>query len=677
MPSVPLRVSGPVRDVAPRLVPLALVLAAGCSGGRGMAPDVLVEPRFVAVHNALAAMGLAQVGPLATGRLAEGAEARVALDLPGGCPTLVAIAGDGVRDLDATLIDPGGKPLARDATSEPQAVLRPCLDAPGVYTLVVKAAAGGGPWVAGAWIGGLGSGPGASPSAGEPKGTCEAPIPLSPGAVTGSTSRGASEHAGSCAASESKEEVYVLEVAHRQRVTIEVTARFDSVLYLRKDDCADADAEVACNDDAQDRSRSAIDRVLDPGRYFVFVDGYGQESGTFEMTVTATDVVPLADACRAAPELVAGAPRSGTTQAHPDDARATCGGGAEGADAPWRIDVAVRERVRVIERSGEMSPVVHLRTACTDDRSEITCADSDAASGEAVVARTLDPGSYVVFADAHGPGAAGAYELSMDSSPETGAGVAADGCGDAAPLGPGASGVEAGDTFAARDDVSSSCAAEGGADVVYRLDLARRSRLVASLGDEEAPHVLALWNRCGDRRAELACGRSLEETLAPGTYFVGVDAASAGAFGRFTLRWWLRDLSGQPASCAAAPVLREGRTVDGSTAGAPDDFTAACAGTEPGAAGPDRAYRLALRRRGLVRITATSPAFDPVVSLRRVCVETPTDPAIAELACEADVGTGRQVVLERPLEAGDYWVVVDGQTPADRGAFTLRYEVAR
>jgi hypothetical protein len=34
-------------------------------------------------------------------------------------------------------------------------------------------------------------------------------------------------------------------------------------------------------------------------------------------------------------------------------------------------------------------------------------------------------------------------------------------------------------------------------------------------------------------------------------------------------------------------------------------------------------------------------------------------------------------VLERPLEAGDYWVVVDGQTPADRGAFTLRYEVAR
>jgi hypothetical protein len=237
--------------------------------------------------------------------------------------------------------------------------------------------------------------------------------------------------------------------------------------------------------------------------------------------------------------------------------------------------------------------------------------------------------------------------------------------------------VEAGDTFAARDDVASTCAAEGGADVVYRLDLARRSRLVASLSDEEAPHVLALWSRCGDRSAEVACGRSLEEILAPGTYFVGVDAATAGAFGRFALRWWLRDVSGQAAVCAVAPSLREGRTVDGTTAGAADDFTAACAGTDPGAAGPDRVYRLALRRRGTVRVTATSATFDPILSLRGACVEAPSDQAIAELACEGDVQAGRQVVLERPLEAGDYWVVVDGQTPADRGPFTLRYEVLR
>jgi hypothetical protein len=45
----------------------------------------------------------------------------------------------------------------------------------------------------------------------------------------------------------------------------------------------------------------------------------------------------------------------------------------------------------------------------------------------------------------------------------------------------GLSGRVEGDTFAAKDDVPISCAPNGGADVVYRLDLARRSRVTARL----------------------------------------------------------------------------------------------------------------------------------------------------------------------------------------------------
>ena len=71
----------------------------------------------MAVHNALAAMGLAQVGAIQQGVLAEGQTARVTLDLPAGCVTVAAIGGAGVRDIDATLLDAREAPLAHDTTS--------------------------------------------------------------------------------------------------------------------------------------------------------------------------------------------------------------------------------------------------------------------------------------------------------------------------------------------------------------------------------------------------------------------------------------------------------------------------------------------------------------------------------------------------------------------------------
>src|SRR6185437_6058511 len=130
---------------------LAVVDCASARDGGGGA----LEPRFVAVHNALAAMGLAQVGAIQQGTLAEGQAARVTLDLPAGCITVAAIGSAGVRDVDAALLDAHGQPLAHDTTTEPQAVLRPCLDVPGPYVLEVKAAAGAGSWVAAAWAGGV------------------------------------------------------------------------------------------------------------------------------------------------------------------------------------------------------------------------------------------------------------------------------------------------------------------------------------------------------------------------------------------------------------------------------------------------------------------------------------------------------------------------------------------
>jgi hypothetical protein len=663
-------------------VAIALLLLVACATRGGGGFGASLEPRFIAVHNALAAMGLAQIGPIEEGSLAQGREVRLAWQLPAGCVAIVVVGGEGLRDVDAILLDSRGTPLAHDTTNEPQAVLRPCLDAADTYMLVVKAAAGAGSWVAATWAGGVASnGPPATSAnpanAPEAKGTCEAPIVITAGTVTGSTTRGEHENAGSCGPSDSREIVYQLDVPERQRVSIEVEARFDSVLYLRKDDCADANAEIDCNDDAPDRTRSRLERVLEPGKYFVFVDGYGHEAGPFKMTVAVTDVLALADVCHRAAPLPTGVLQSATTAGMADDVEATCGGGAEGADSAWRVEIASRSRVRITEHSDDVTPVVHVRRACPDGQSEVACADSGVAAGAATVTGVFDAGTYTVFADAHGRDSAGRYTLLLETAPVAGSGVNADACGDAAPLGGGPSGSVTGDTFAAHDDVAGSCGGTGAADVVYRLDVAKRSRLVASLDDEEGPHVLVAWRRCAERGAEVACGRVVDDVVAPGTYFIAVDGASPDALGRFTLQWALRDLTAQGSACGTSSVLVDGRSINASTIGAGDRFVASCGASANGGSGPDRVFRIELPVRATVRVAVVAATFDAVIALRRTCGDVAGGAASAELACESDSDVAHRTAIERTLEAGTYWLIVDGQSPNDQGPFTLEYRVVR
>jgi hypothetical protein len=656
-----------------------LLLVGACASTRDGAGGAL-EPRFIAVHNALAAMGLAQVGAIQQGALGEGQTARVTLELPAGCVTVAAIGGAGLRDIDATLLDAREAPLAHDTTTEPQAVLRSCLESAGTYVLAVKATAGAGPWVTAAWAGGV-TGAGAALAApAEANGSCEAPILLSPGLVSGSTTHGEHDNAGSCGPSDSRELVYELDVSRRERVTIEVEARFDSVLYIRKDDCADPSTEVDCNDDGPDRTHSRIERVLEPGKYFVFVDGYGQESGTFKMNVRTSDVLALAEVCKRAPLLVAGAVQSGTTSGMADDARATCGGGAEGADAAWRAEIASRSRVRIVEHSDELSPVVHLRRACVDEQSEVACAEGGGTGSDAAVTGVFDPGTYTAFADARERDSAGSYSLLLETAPLAGSGSGGDRCADALPLAIGAagnSGIVRGDTFTSRDDVSGSCGGAGAPDLVYRLDVPRRSRFVASFEGEEAPHVLVLWGRCAQRASEVSCGRTIDEILAPGTYYIGVDGASPEAFGRFTLAYALRDLTGQSNACSAAPTLVEGRALSATTAGAADKFATSCGAADTGAGGPDRVFKISLSSRATMFLDVMAPGFDAAVALRKTCPDGAGTAGDVELACEADADTTHRTTLERALEAGTYWVVVDGQSANDQGPFTIKYRVAR
>jgi hypothetical protein len=667
-----------------RVVTVAFVIALGACAAAGRSG---IEPRYVAVHNALAAMGMAQVGPFVQGSLAEGREDRVPLELGAECTTIVAIGGAGVRDVDIQLLDPTGNPIAHDVAREPEATVRACVSAAGAYTLVLKMVSGGGDYTVATWTGGAPQGPSFPNGGGSPApppnatyatGTCDSPIAIAAGNYTGSTSRGESENEGSCANSGAREMVYKLELLSRQHVTVDVDPHFDSVLYIRKDQCDDPDSEVACNDDAPNQHRSKVDLVLDPGTYFVFVDGYSNEGGTFSMHVAVADVPSIADVCRQAPALAPGPAATGTTSNSFDRFNASCGDGAKGPDTPYRLELSRRVRVRVVESSNDFGPVVHVRRQCADESSEIACSDSGANDHEAAFVGTLDPGAYAVIADAVEHDADGQYTVSVETSAEQGTGTQGDTCGDAVPL-PQSEPSVVGDTFLARDDVAGRCSGASAGDVIYRVEIARRSRVTARMTAEEGEHVFSLSRTCADRSTEIACERAIDQVLTPGTYFLAVDGAGAGAAGRFAFDWRVRDVAGQEAACRSAPVIADGQTVAGNSTGAADKFNTSCGGPVENQSSPDRMYRLVLGARAHVRLLLATPGWDGVLAVRSTCLDPAgaVSPRASELACNNDADDSHHARIDAVLDAGTYYVLVDGHAAGNAGTFSLEYHIVR
>jgi hypothetical protein len=648
-----------------------LVVVGACSGRGSGEP----ASRLLAVHNVMRATGRTLLGPVSQGSLAEGQEARFALNLGAACATIVAFGGPGTRDLALKLLGPDGKVVAQESAFDAQAVLTACAERPGEHVVVVTMTQGSGDYVASSFSGGeeptvgdAGSAPGAA-------GTCEAPVVLVPGRpYAGSTANAPDEHKGSCGNSSGRERVHRLDITSRQRVSIEVDARYDSVLYVRKGDCTDEDAEIKCNDDSPGGAgHSKVAAVLDPGTYYVIVDGYGDEGGSYQLRTSVKSAPSVQEICAAAHPLAAAATVAGNLADAFDNAHATCGGGADGPDAVYRLDLAARSRVRLAEKSSDFRPVIHVRSACEDDKTLIGCAGSGNKQDEAVWAGVLDAGTYWVYADSPNDEARGAFTLSAETAPaggvSTGNAVKGDACGDAIALGAAAGTVES-DTFLARDDAAVSCGRPGAADVIYRIDLAHKSRVTARINSDEASHVLGLTKSCADRAAEIVCGRTLDRVLDPGTYFFVVDAKSADSMGRFSVAYRIHDMVLAEAACANALPLAIGRTVNGTTVGAGNRFTPGCGSAEESQWAPDRVYRFKVDRRMSATFTLEKGDAHATLSVRKTCADSSTD-----VRCADSPPRATRTQQNNTLEPGTYYAVVDLVVGERKGGpFTLRID---
>jgi hypothetical protein len=81
--------------------------------------------------------------------------------------------------------------------------------------------------------------------------------------------------------------LYRLTAAASLRISTEnVGTDFDTVLYVRRNICTAA--QIGCNDDAAGAAgpSTLVLGSQPPGVYFIFVDGYANNSGNFVLTVT-------------------------------------------------------------------------------------------------------------------------------------------------------------------------------------------------------------------------------------------------------------------------------------------------------------------------------------------------------------------------------------------------------
>ncbi|MCB9592926.1 MAG: pre-peptidase C-terminal domain-containing protein [Sandaracinaceae bacterium] len=642
------------------LTGLSLTLAAGCGGG-----GVRLTPSFVAVHNTMAAMGLTQSVEIEEGSIGEGEARFLRRSLTAGqCYTLVAFGGGGVRDIDLVVKDDRGEPVASDNTTDDQAAVQFCPEVDGEYEIGVSMEEGGGDFVLTGWSG-MPSG-GGSLASGGGRGSCASPIPLPLGTtVAGDTTRGTNSMSGSCIrGGDAPELVYAVTLERRAQLSVTITSNYDGALYLLGA-CGEERSEIACNDDAPTTERSHVEATLDPGTYYVVVDGYASGAGQFSLTAEVAELESLAQVCSGATPLQAGQAVTGSTTGRPSYFTATCAGGARSPDRVYTFDVATRSRMRLRMQS-TYDGAIYMRSDCQNPNSEIACNDDHRDTRHSMLVTTLDPGRYYIYADGFSDGSAGDYSLRADVAPLTGGAAAADNCG--AP-GQATAGQDIDiDTFPASDDFAGSCGGQGAPDTVYQITVQNRVRLRARLAEGEFEGALYLQRTCGDASTEVVCASGgpgqteLDANLQPGTYFLVVDGTSPDMFGAARIEVQLDDLQALERACQQAPRIRPGRTLTGDTSGSIDRFQATCAA---GARSNDLVYRLVLTRRQRVQITSEQQ-FDGAIYVRRTCTDMST-----EVACNDDTGDNRHSAVDTVLDRGTYFVFIDGFANRSQGAFTL------
>lgn len=265
-------------------------------------------------------------------------------------------------------------------------------------------------------------------------------------------------------------------------------------------------------------------------------------------------------------------------------------------------------------------------------------------------------------------------------------------CPEAVPLVAGV--MVQGSTLGAPSQLQPRCGgSSANPERVYALTLEVRSRVSLRL-TSSFDGVLAVRDGCNTAAPELACNddagdtrhSAVDLTLDAGVHYVFVDGWGSAGVGAFSLVATVTPATGDagdfpapppvvavppapppppPPTCDDATTLPLDGSTHGTTAGQPARVRASCGAN---ATGPERVYTLTLPRRSHVRLRLTS-TFDGVLYVRRAC-------GGEELACNDDAGDTRHSALDLTLDAGAWYVFVDGYGDNASGTFELSVQTS-
>lgn len=500
-----------------------MLLLGSCGGSN-------LDVRLETVHHTYAGIGMVQTGAIDRGELSQGQEVTHVRSLEAlRCYQLLALTSSDIRGLELTVHDPEGRPVRTRRTQEGTASLQVCAERAGNYEVFVRSTAGSGDYLFTLW---------ATESS-----SCGAPLTLDDDdaiefeggkqwVVEGTTASSRSQLVGSCISGDAPEQIYVLDVPEPMIMRASLVSEFDGALYLSSS-CGDSGSEIACNDDAGDVRHSQLSAALEPGQYFLVVDGYGAEAGNYRLEVNSVPVERVVAECSRSETLTGGTVAVSPGERDLFDASCAPTGGAE---RMYQINLDRRSRV-TLERGGEDVGAVYVRSNCGGDSQELVCGDRRAAA-------MLDPGTYYVMVEGSGP---------IDTRIEP-IGAASDACGGDVTVNPLAlNATTAGSTRAAENIADPSCSAEGGADAVYLLSLERASSVRLFLMSQ-FDGVLHIRRACLDDSSEVACNddgpntrhSTIVRDLTAGDYFVFVDGYG-GQRGDFALHVAVSNPNGIPA----------------------------------------------------------------------------------------------------------------------------------
>ncbi len=527
--------------------------------------------------------------------------------------------------------------------------------------------------------------------------------------LTANTTRASDDTRLSCALSGTKSNdlVWIVSIPERRRLVATVTPAVGSalrpVIALRTVcNSMDPSLNVSC---AYPTGTAATARLtldaVDPGTYYLWVEGEDANSGAFSLEVEL-EVPPPSDSCLQPRQVSILGNNSeeilGDTRGLHDDAAGLCGG-VTAPDAVYAVLLTSARRLR-IDLEGitkGFQPVLYARTVCDSvtAASQVGCVSATTGVTALDIPR-VEAGTLFIFVDGQSSGAsnAGSYRLRITPfdpvPPPTN-----DACtlATAIAMPTMAIGVvnQQGDTSSATNDAL-GCNASG-PDLVYQftLPVARQvlARVTPLAGSSLRPAVYLRPNlKCASEATldQVACqisaspgsaATTVVPNLAAGVWYLWVDGVQ-GSAGPFDLKLEFAEPPPVPANdvCSAATLLDLTSGVvnaQGTTLGATADKLSACTlpASEPS---PDTVYEVTLPIRQSLSIdlkAATGSALKPVATLRgNGCASVnPID----ELACAwGDTQlTDRAVYTVPSLDAGTYYLWVSGDD-GSQGPFSLK-----